>query len=237
MDRISINKNYIDHYLQAEVIKKLASSEDPVRFSNLKDDGIDNSLFMYHVNKLIDRGLVEKSEDGFTLTVKGVRWANFAGVNHDFNIITPRPLIQFVILNNQNEVLISSRRGQLKDKLNAYLFPGNVYQYGKNLENNSVDILNEIVLSDCDKPNLLTIADIIFTHQDGFTNHVISHIFEAKVDENSEINTNNQLYSLEWMSLKDINENNPIFSDSLFVPIFMSKIDKLGVHETFEINQ
>ncbi len=237
MDKNYINKNYIDHYLQEEVIKRLASSKIPVRFTDLKEEGVDNSLFMYHVNKLIDRGLVEKTENGFTLTIKGVRWANFAGVYHSFNIITPRPLIQYVIRNKNNEILISSRRGQMKNKLNSYMFPGNIYQYGKNLEENSSDILGEIIRDNNARPKLLTVAEIIHNFEDGFTSHVISHIFEVELDGKEDINSYNELYNLEWMKVENIKQDNPLFTDSLFVPKFLSKIGNLSKHETFEIDQ
>jgi hypothetical protein len=140
------NESYIDHFLQADILNKLAAAEGPIRFSDLKQDGIENSLFMYHTNKLIGRGLVDKTDTGFTLTLKGVRWVNYSGTLHDFSITTPRPLVQFIIQDGADNTLLAIRRGQLRKQLNDYLLPGNVYQYGLTLEENASAILRQILV-------------------------------------------------------------------------------------------
>lgn len=229
--------SYVDHFLQAEIISKLAVSEHPVRFSELKDNGIENSLFMYHANKLITRGLVEKNSDGFSLTVKGARWANYTGTFQMLTSATPRSLVQFVIQNDGGQVLFATRQGQLRQLLNDYLLPGNIYQYGKPLEENVKLILKDL-LGDTPLPKAipLTIADIIHEFEDGFVHHAISYIFSITLSK-VPLSTIKPypLFDVCWVPLKTVTADNPQFEKSTFLPMFFNRMSSLSPHETFLI--
>jgi hypothetical protein len=229
-------RTYIDHFLQAEIISKLAAADRPLRFSELKEDGIENSLFMYHANKLITRGLVGKSEGGFNLTVKGARWANYTGDFHDF-MAAPRPLVQFVIQNSEGQVLLAIRKGQLRQLLNDYLLPGNLYRYGVPLEENVTLILQEL-FGDAPLPEaaLLTTADIIHEFEDGFVHHVISYIFAISLPDAVQYALQSRpLFDTTWIPLPQITTGNPQFERSAFLPIFFERMPLLRPHETFVV--
>jgi len=228
--------SYIDHFLQADILSKLALSERPIRFSELKEDGIDNSLFMYHANKLITRGLVEKSDDGFTLTLKGVRWVNYAGVFHGFSITTPRPLVQFIIQDAQDNVMLAVRKGQLRQQLNDYLLPGNIYRYGASLDANAILILEELFGKTApSNATFLTAAEIIYEFEDGFIHHVISHIFTLKLSSNTPPTHEHPLFDVIWTPIEMIKSSNPQYAKSTFLPMLFAKLPTLKSHETFLI--
>jgi ADP-ribose pyrophosphatase YjhB (NUDIX family) len=230
------NESYIDHFLQADILNKLAVTEGPIRFSDLKQDGIENSLFMYHAKKLISRGLIAKTDAGFNLTLKGARWANYAGTLHDFSITTPRPLVQFIIQDNADNVLLAVRRGQLRERLNDYLLPGNIYRYGLTLEENAAGILHEI-FDDMPMPSasLLTVADIIHQADDEFIHHVISHIFTVRLSDITPLSLDHPLFTAVWVEAKDIRADNPIFERSMFLPELFSRLHAIKPHEVFRI--
>ncbi len=236
MTRHLHNESYIDHFLQAETLNKLASADGPIRFSDLKPEGIENSLFMYHANKLINRGLVAKTDGGFGLTLKGARWTNHAGTFHDFSITTPRPLVQFIIQDSDDNTLLAVRRGQLREQLNDYLLPGNIYRYGLTLEENAAAILGEI-FSDVaiPQPVLLTVADIIHQFEDGFVHHVISHIFKVRLLDGTPDLLNHPLFTTAWMATKDIGLDSPAFQKSMFLPELFSRLDTIKPHEAFRV--
>jgi ADP-ribose pyrophosphatase YjhB (NUDIX family) len=228
------NESYIDHFLQADILNKLAGANEPVRFSDLKQDGIENSLFMYHANKLISRGLVDKTEAGFTLTLKGVRWVNYAGAFHGFSITTPRPLVQFIIQDGADNTLLAVRKGQLRKQLNDYLLPGNIYRYGLTLEENSTAILREL-FGEASLPHadLLTIADVIHQSEDGFTHHVIPHILMVRFPGVAPPVLEHPLFTTTWLATADIHTANPEFERSRFLPELFGKLPTLKAHETF----
>jgi hypothetical protein len=230
------DESYIDHFLQADILNKLASADEPVRFSDLKQYGIENSLFMYHTNKLISRGLVDKTDAGFTLTLKGVRWANHAGTFHDFSITTPRPLVQFVIQDSMGNTLLAVRKGQLRKQLNDYLLPGNIYQYGLTLEENATAILGQIFAETSLPPaDLLTIADSIHQSEDDFVHHVISHILHVRFPDAAPAVREHSLFTTTWMATADIHADNPVLERSGFLPELFSRLPALKPHETFRI--
>jgi hypothetical protein len=230
------NEFYIDHFLQADILNKLTAADKPIRFSHLKQDGIENSLFMYHANKLIGRGLIAKTAAGFSLTLKGARWANYAGVFHDFSITTPRPIVQFIIQNDAGFVLLAVRKGQLRQRLNDFLLPGNIYRYGLTADENAAAILCEI-FGDTPLPpaTLLTTADIIHQFEDGFVHHVISHIFTLQLPDNAPELLDHPLFTTTWMATSDIRSDNPVFEKSMLLPDLFGRLRAIKPHETFRL--
>lgn len=118
---------YVDHHIQAQILDALVRTD--ATFSELKPDSTENSLFMYHTRKLLQRGIVEKYEDGYRLTREGASWCNRTDNRYHINE-GPRNLVQFLVIVDDN-VLVSRRKGALTDKLNEYMLPGGLHALGK----------------------------------------------------------------------------------------------------------
>lgn len=110
----------IDHHLQLTMLRKLAGSEDLIRYSDLKEGDTENSLFSYHLNKLIDRGMVDRNDDGYSLSINGARWLNDNGFRIAQNE-APRVMIALVVQNAAGDYLVAQRAGQLKSTINDYM--------------------------------------------------------------------------------------------------------------------
>jgi hypothetical protein len=236
MTKNFLTKQLVDHFLQAEILKRLITSDGPIRFSDLKDEGIENSLFMYHANKLIDRGLITKTNEGFALTTKGARWSNHSGVLLDFHVDTPRTLVQFVIHGPNETILVVSRIGQFKKLLNDYMLPGDIYHYGSTLKENALVHLQKLFGAQDFNPELLTVADFIYRYKDGFTHHVISHILTVTIKDP---NTLEKLdgYIMDWVPLDIIKVDNPAYKESLFLPMVIEKLKSFQPHEAFIVEE
>lgn len=227
----------VDHFLQAEIISRLAKSDGPVRFSELKDAGIENSLFMYHANKLIKRGLIQKERRGFSLTMKGARWANYVDTSYNLTPLTPRPLVQFIIEDTAQNVLLGVRRGSLKQHLNDYLLPGNIYRHGLPLADNVTLILKELFRGDCTLAiEPVTIADVIHTADDGFVSHVICYILRVKTNSEKTQPLGHPLFTTEWVPASGINRENPLYERSEFLPLLFERLPSIASHEAFLID-
>lgn len=227
-----LTKQYIDHFLQAQIIQQLAASVKPLRFSELKEDGIENSLFMYHANKLIDRGLIEKHDEGFRLTIKGARWANYASSNLLNRETLPKPLVQCII-RAKNSVLIASRTGSMKGLLNEYMLPGWIHHFGKSAEESIGLFLHELFAESMGTPKLLTVAEVIITHEDEFVHHTISHIFSITIPEQYEPK-NTDKFEYRWIDVGSVKKTNPMFSNSQIVPTIIENQSSLNAHETLK---
>lgn len=227
-----LTKQYIDHFLQAQIIQQLAVSEKPLRFSELKEDGVENSLFMYHANKLIDRGLVAKQEDGFQLTEKGARWANYANANLLNREALPKPLVQCII-NSKGSVLIANRTGSMKELLNEYMLPGGLHHFGRSAEENMNLFLQRLFDESVDIPNLITMAEVIIAHNDEFVHHTISHIFRLELPSQY-VPKNTEKFEYRWVDIDSVKTTNPDFSNSQIVPIIIEKQSSLKPYEIFK---
>src|ERR1700757_3842016 len=127
---------HIDHHLQVSILEMLIQSDEPIRYSDLKEDDIENSLFSYHLNKLIDRKIVEKRDDRYGFTVEGARWLNNNGSSLRQNE-SPRVSVALVVRNDSGEYLIGQRTGQFKEMINDYISPTIPYT-------NNADIADQV---------------------------------------------------------------------------------------------
>lgn len=227
----------VDHFLQAQIISRLATSAQPIRFSDLKENGIENSLFMYHANKLIARGLIQKQDNGFSLTTKGARWVNYVDSSLDLSPLTPRPLIQFIIEDTAQNVLLGVRKGSLREHLNDYLLPGNMYYHGLPLGDAMSRILAELFgIDNTLKADHVTTADIIHTANDGFVTHVICYLFCVTTDSEKTQSLEHPLFTTEWTPRASVTRDNPMYQRSEFIPLLFERLPAITPHETFLID-
>ena len=116
---------FTDHHIQDTIIATLVTGEQ--RFSNLVPSGMEHSLFMYHMRKLIKQGLVEKNDQTYCLTLRGAQLYN-ARHNLHKPLAYPRALIQFLVIRD-NTMLLSKRTTALSQQLNEYMLPGGVHYF------------------------------------------------------------------------------------------------------------
>ncbi len=227
---------YVDHHLQAALLSRLVDANGPVRFTDLKEDGIENSLFMYHVNKLISRGIIEKSDDGFLLTPNGAHWVNFVGPNMMSATPTVRPLVELIIQGENNTILLSTRKGQLREQLNDYMLPGGLHKIGMTAGENAKRILSRLYPGLEAAPVFLATVENISRYSDGFIYHSFAHIYTVDIPSR-ELPGEDDRYAFEWMPMTSIRVNNPIFKKSMFVSRLMQKVqdDTLEPREVIEI--
>ncbi len=123
---------HIDHHLQQAALRQLAASDAPVRYGDLKQGDIESSLFSYHLNKLLDRGMVEKTDDGYVLTRDGARWLNDNGFGMTADD-APRVFVALVMQNDAGDYLVGQRTGQFHETINDYIVPSATYSNGSDL--------------------------------------------------------------------------------------------------------
>lgn len=228
-----LTKQYVDHFLQRDILDRLVIADAPIRFSDLKEDGVENSLFMYHANKLINYGLIEKYQNGFQLTTKGARWANYASTNLLSREALPKLLVQCII-KTKDSVLIASRTGRMKELINEYMLPGGLHHLGESA-NESIELfLHELFTEPTDQPKLITIAETIIIYDNAFVHHTISHVFSLGLMERYEPK-NTDKFKYCWMDLSTVRKTNPKFKNSQVVPTIIEKQSRLEPYETFKL--
>ncbi len=109
-----------DHHLQDKIVAALV--EGKKRFSDLVPEGLENSMFMYHMNKLLKKGIVQKNGDLYSLTDVGAKKYNARFRLRD-PLELPTLLVQYLVIKDE-AVLVSHRRTTLSENLNEYMLPG-----------------------------------------------------------------------------------------------------------------
>lgn len=236
MSKTSSPQTLVDHYLQIMLLTRLSVAGQSLRFSELKEDGVDNSLFMYHANKLISRKLITKDDRGFHLTTIGARWINSVGRDMKYDQQTAKPLVQFVVQDQEGNMLLSSRKGQLKALLNDYMLPGGLHKSGMSAGENAQRIARDMLGDKPLVPELLSVVENINIYQDGFVYHSLSHIYSLHVKSTDPISSDDR-FAFEWFAKAQIRTDNPLFSKSLFLPLFVAKLqdNQLQSHEVIRV--
>lgn len=111
---------FTDHHLQDKIIAALVDGKK--RFTELVPEGLEHSLFMYHMKKLIKEGIVNKDGQFYELTMSGAQQYN-SRYRMLEPLHLPNLLIQFLVIEDE-QVLLSRRTTALNKNLNEYMLPG-----------------------------------------------------------------------------------------------------------------
>ncbi len=202
MKQPRLEESPIDHHIQAHILQVLFRDGGVVAFKNLKPDDIQNSLFMYHVHKLEVRGLVERIDEGFSITPGGARWVNYVSPGKLKPRLTPRVLIKFLILSpDKKRMVISKRRSAAAEHLNQYLLPSGLQKYGVSFYDAASGTIKSLT---GEQPVLidLGIHETIFRYSDGYVHHSISPFYEATIEAADF--PRDEHYELEWVTVEDV---------------------------------
>ena len=196
---------HIDHHLQARIIDELWQGERS--FSELKLDGIENSLFMYHLRKLIARGIVAKTERGYSLTPDGARWAHKLDHASYRPLSGPRTLVQLFVVED-GRLLISERQGVTAEHMNRYLLPSAFHAFGMSSEHCADDLAKRLGIT---RERYMTHGETIWTEQQL---HVLSDIYVGRYRAEV-LPPNEPQYHYRWLGLEEVASMSPSAAGAL----------------------
>lgn len=101
----------VKHHLQKHIIASLMDTEI-ARFRDLRPQHADTNLFSYHLKALMKSELVEKSKDGYTLSMQGLSYIDRVGTEKDVRRTQPEVIIMLLIQNSEGDVLLQQREKQ-----------------------------------------------------------------------------------------------------------------------------
>lgn len=99
------------HYIQKYILDKLIYAKD-LRNRDMRPPHTESNLYQYHLKRLVDSGYIEHDESGYTLSGKGLQYAD----KHSSDLKERRPqpkLVTILRLENDNgEILLVPRKKQ-----------------------------------------------------------------------------------------------------------------------------
>ena len=113
----------IKHHIGRSIIGYLQTHEF-ARFSDMRPKGVDTNLFTYHLNRLIKKGFIEKTDSGYTLSKKGLVYVDRVSYERMKLRSQPKIITMLLVQSSDGNVLLQQRKKQ--PYINTWTLP-----YGK----------------------------------------------------------------------------------------------------------
>lgn len=102
----------ITHTIQKHIIAILLYQKH-ARFRDLRPPRTDTNLFSYHLKVLIKERYVEKSEAGYTLSIKGLTYVDRISATEKMKVrAQPKIITMLVVQNSDGDILLQKRTKQ-----------------------------------------------------------------------------------------------------------------------------
>lgn len=101
----------VKHKFQKYIIEQLIYQK-AARFSELRPPRVNTNLFTYHLNNLVKRQMVTKTQGGYTLSPLGMLYVDTAALEAKRLQVHPKIITMLVIQNSDGDVLLEKRTKQ-----------------------------------------------------------------------------------------------------------------------------
>jgi len=106
-----IEQTTLQHHIQKHIISVLMYQKF-ARFRDLRPPKVDTNLYSYHLKLLQKAKLVEKTEDGYTLTKKGILYIDRVTTS-TLDVRSQQKIITMLLVqNSEGDILLFRRRRQ-----------------------------------------------------------------------------------------------------------------------------
>ena len=101
----------ITHHIQKYIIGVLIHQKY-ARFRDLKPPRVDSNLYSYHLKKLLKQKIIQKIDERYTLTLKGLMYIDRVSEKNMSIRSQPKIITMLVIQNSNGDVLLQKRTKQ-----------------------------------------------------------------------------------------------------------------------------
>ena len=179
------------HPIQERILKKLGYSED-ISFSKIKGDTKSNKL-SFHLNKLQEDGLVEKTGTGYRLTAEGRELLPYFDLEEEHHPVVVADLLVF----SGDSVYLKPKEEDPLDPFEGnYRSPSSRIGKNKRLEDTAVQIFREEFGHEPDKIHKNAVFDSQVKFSDGSRQQYLVFYFSAEKEEK----TGENWYNLSELS-------------------------------------
>jgi 8-oxo-dGTP pyrophosphatase MutT (NUDIX family)/predicted transcriptional regulator len=193
------------HHIQRDILRSLLSAPQ-VRFKDLKPQGLESNIFMYHLKALIKDGLVEKTEGGYCLTSEGKHFVDRANLASLKIRIQPKTITILTVQNKKGDFIILERLHQ--PFINHKGFPSGKIHYGESLsEAANRELFEKTGIQDVQldfRGNFI----MKYTKDGQIVNHIIGFVFSGVIDTDEPLDYKNQYFKSYWGDKKELYEDN-----------------------------
>lgn len=163
--------SWIQYHILTELTRHVTR-----RYTELRPKDVESNLFMYHLKGLIKEGFIEKVDQHYELTVKGLQFVGTLSLATGRTRQQPKILNAIICRNEAGEYLFSKWHRQ--PNANLISFPHGMMHYGKGVEEMAATELAEKAGLDA---KLTYRGDVYVRGMRGeeVDRHMLVHLFEA----------------------------------------------------------
>lgn len=183
------------HHIQKDILSRLLMVET-VRFKDLKPQGMESNIFMYHLKSLMKDSMVIKAENGYSLTSKGKHFVDRSQLESLKTWVQPKIIVIIALRNINGEYAILERLHQ--PFLGYKGFPSGKLHYGESLAEAAKRVMEE--KTQIKDTGLLRIGTFImrFKKENEIVNHIIGYVFSGKLKTNEPIKASSKFFKCYW---------------------------------------
>lgn len=169
----------IEHHIQREIIDRLMQAKN-LRFKDLKPDGMESNIFMYHLKQLTKQNFVMKTDAGYVLAPQGLHYVDNLSSAGAKPLAQPKTICILYIKNEAGEILVAQRKNQ--PFIGKYMLPSGKQRLDESIEQHVSRELQE-------KFNITKqavrrgVAEIMLhdTSSQILLTHVIGQVYEVEI--------------------------------------------------------
>jgi 8-oxo-dGTP pyrophosphatase MutT (NUDIX family) len=196
------------HFIQRKILSDLLFGNQ-LKYSQLKPTDMEGSQFTFHINKLIDAGLVSKSDNQYILTAKGKNIANTFDIDSKNPGKQAKHSVVFCAFDRNDKTLIYTRKKN--PFYNHQGYPTGKVMYGESiLETAERELHEETGLSG--KAKLIGIRHyrVYYPTRNNLVEDKVMYI--CRIDNPTGELVSNAEGEFEWINREKINETvtNPL---------------------------
>ncbi len=189
------------HWIQKHIMQELSTHVDR-RYSELKPDGVDGNLFMYHMKQLQSGGYVDKQANSYGLSTKGKQFASRMSLRQGKEQLQPKITVMIACRNNDGDCLLY--RWNRQPYIGLVSLPFSKLRFGDSLAQTLADTL---AYKGGLKGDFAYAGDVYLMAKgdDGeVTDHTLVHVYRVTATQPVEVATNDKIGTYFWGQLADI---------------------------------
>jgi ADP-ribose pyrophosphatase YjhB (NUDIX family) len=212
--------------MQRDILRRLLTAP-MLRFKDLKPQGMESNIFMYHLKTLIKQDLLYKTDAGYTLTSKGKHFVDRTNLQSLSIRIQPKLITILFIERPDGKMAILERLHQ--PFLDYKGFPSGKVHYGESLSDAATRELHEKTGLSGVGLDLRGTFIMRFTNGDEVVNHIIGYVYSGSVANKVELDFENQYFRSYWGKKEEL------FTDNRFKgpPELFTLLEKTPQNELF----
>lgn len=197
-------KKYIKHHIQRSIFQKIAQ-KGSMRYADIKIDGVESSLFVYHLKELMRASMVEKDERGkYRLTKLGVTLSqHYSEKLDDIRMAVPGYTVVFLRSDKGNWLMYQREKAPF---VGFYSTISGKMHHGETLQKSVQREMEEcLVIENNVSPELVCFSSIVIHGaESNATTHIVGPVWFADEVDESLINQKYHKGQLLWKRWVDI---------------------------------